>query len=231
MRSALALSLGRAWIRWAVRRRMDGLFVEGLDHARTALARGPVLFAANHVSWWDGPLCALLDGHTGAESLFVVDAHNLRKIPFLRWFGCTELDRSSPLAMRRGLARTVDWLDAPSKAAWIFPQGRQRPAHLRPLGIERGVAWLARRSGATVVPVAIQYGWRESHQPSAALFFGPPCDGEVATLETNLNHQLEQIDQFFDGQRSITALMPGRDRRVQNGLGARLLTASVRKVS
>ncbi len=221
--SALTIGLGRTYLRWSARRRLDGIWVDGGERARAALARGPVVFAANHVSWWDGPLGVLADEATGAESRFLVDAANLAKVPFLRWFGAIDLDRSGLATARHGLRAACSWLDRPGRAVWIYPQGRQRPAHLRPLGISGGVDWLAARSGAVVVPVGISYGWREQHCPAAALSFGPPCGRSPEAVELALTHQLGVLDRFFDGREVLEPLVGPVGRRLQDGWGARAL--------
>ncbi|MCO4746773.1 MAG: lysophospholipid acyltransferase family protein [Proteobacteria bacterium] len=223
MRSTLALTLGRPYLRWAARRQLDGVFASGIERTRALLAEGPVIFAANHVSWWDGPLAVLADAETGATSQFLVDAENLAKVPFLRWFGAIDLDRSSPLAARHGLKRAVSWLDGPTRAVWIYPQGRQRPAHLRPMELKPGAGWLARKTQATVIPVAVQYGWGETAQPRAALSFGAP---NPANLETALAEQRVELDAFFDGTKSMPRLIVGPNASPAGGLGARLLAAT-----
>ncbi|MCO4748178.1 MAG: lysophospholipid acyltransferase family protein [Proteobacteria bacterium] len=220
MRSTLALTLGRPYLRWSARTRLDGVFATGLEHAREALAAGPVVFAANHVSWWDGPLGVLADAETGAESLFLVDSVNLSRVGFLRWFGAIPLDRTSPLTARHGLKHAVSWLDGAHKAVWIYPQGRQRPAHLRPLELARGWDFVARRSSATVIPVAMQYGFREDHRPAAALSFGR---ANPTQLEAALQTQLDELDAFFDGRHELAPLVGPPTHRVDAGIGARLL--------
>lgn len=220
MRSTLALSLGRPYLRWTAGRHLDGVFATGLDLARHALAEGPVLFAANHVSWWDGPLGVLADAETGAESLFLVDSANLAEVPFLRWFGAIDLDRSSPLAARHGLKQATRWLDRPGRAVWIYPQGRQRPAHVRPLEFQRGTDWIARKTEAQVIPVAIQTGWGDAHQPQVALSFGMP---NPVDLEAALVGQLSELDEFFDGKIALDPLFKSQNRSISTGIGARLL--------
>lgn len=228
--SRLALALGRPYLRWSARRRLDGVWITGLQHARDAVARGPVVFAANHVSWWDGCLGVLADPVIGADSAFLVDAAGLARVPFLRWFGAIALDRSSALSARAGLSAAVRWLDAPRRALWIYPQGRQRPAHLRPLGLHRGVDWIARRSGAAVIPVAIQYGWREDHRPAAALALGPPGPADPGALEAALIAQLAQLDAAFDGAWSLDPLLDPPRARIDAGAGARVLTLGARRL-
>lgn len=228
-RSTLALALGRPYLRWSARRRLDGVWVDGLQRARSALARGPVIFAANHVSWWDGCLGVLAEPALGAQSAYLIDAEGLQRFPFLGWFGAVAIDRRSTTAIRRGLARATDWLDGPGRALWIYPQGRQRPAHLRPLGLQRGATWIARRSQATILPVALQYGWRTDHRPAAALSFGEPVQPTLEALEEGIVRQLAQLDAFFDGATQLPALLGAPRSHVDSGVGARLLSLGARR--
>ena len=68
-------------------RRLDGLWVSGLDQARAALAGRPLIFAANHVAWWDVLLLLVLDEELDGVGWAVMDAENLRKLPFFGWVG------------------------------------------------------------------------------------------------------------------------------------------------
>jgi 1-acyl-sn-glycerol-3-phosphate acyltransferase len=213
-----------AWARWMLRRKaargLDGVFVSGLDRVRGLLERGPVVLAANHVGWWDGPLMVLVDAALGAEGAFLVDAASVRKMPYLRWIGGIPLDRSSAVAMRPAFRDATRWL-APGRALWIFPQGRERPSWVRPLGLERGHEVLARH--APVVPVSIAYAFRGAPHPAAMLHFGPP----TSDLEAGLIDGLDRIDAWLErGGDGFQPLVSGRSSSPERGLGARLLALS-----
>ena len=219
----IARSFLLQWVRWTARRRLDGVWLRGSDNAVAALAEGPVVFASNHVSWWDGPLAVFSDAHHGAQGRYLTDAHNLSRVPYLRWFGAMDLDRSTPMAALSGLREATRWLDAPGKALWVFPQGRQRPAHLRPLGLERGIEVILRHAKATVVPVGIQYGWREANVPAAALSFGRPVPATLGAIESALEAEIAALDGWFDQPEEALVPLLATKAKVQDGLGARLL--------
>jgi 1-acyl-sn-glycerol-3-phosphate acyltransferase len=124
------LTLARAYARRRVARGLDGLWVNGLEEARAALADRPLIFASNHVAWWDTLLLLPLDEALGGLGWAVMDAENLSKLPFLGWIGALPLDRSSPDRSRQCLQSCAALLDRPGRGLWIFPQGRQRPALL-----------------------------------------------------------------------------------------------------
>ena len=171
------LRLARRYTRRRISRRLDGLWVSGLDEARAALAGRPLIFAANHVAWWDALLLLPLDEALGGLGWAVMDARNLRRLPFLGWVGALPLDRSSPERSRGCLQACAALLDRPGRALWIFPQGRQRPAHLRPLDLRPGVQTLHASSGVDLVAVSIDYVFLERARPAAVVRFSPPIPG------------------------------------------------------
>jgi 1-acyl-sn-glycerol-3-phosphate acyltransferase len=217
--------------RWYARRRLraafDGVFVSGLEPARDRVRRAPLVFAMNHVSWWDAFIVVLIDEALGAESYCLMDADNLDRLPFFGWIGAVPLHRSSPRTAIAELHRYAKLADRPGRIAWIFPQGAQRPPHLRPLGLHRGVNVLAAESGAAVVPVSLSYGFREAPEPTAVVSIGAPCElqrnAPPAELEQRLIAGLEKNDRFvLSGDRDFDALVAPK-RRTTVPLQGRLL--------
>lgn len=212
------------YARWAIGRGLDGLWVRGLPFAREALARGPVILAATHVSFWDGMLLMPLDHALGRPGRAWMDAQNLAAVGYLRPLGVVPIDRSSPARMRAGLREAAAWLSAPGRALWVFPQGRQRPHHLRPLGLLRGHELLARASGAITVPIGLGYGFREADVPAAVVSFGAPVPAEG--LEEAITNELAAVDRFLDdGAGGFEALVASRKVRTDKAPHARALAA------
>ena len=221
------LAMVRRYVRRTLARRMDGVHVAGLEQTRALAARGPLVLAPNHVAWWDPFLLVALDEALGTEGYALMDAANLRKLPFFGWLGAVPLDRSSPGAAGAGLRDAAARADRPGRALWLFPQGRQRPAHLRPLGLKPGIVTLARLADAPVVPVSLAYPFREAPEPAAAIVFGEPLlpgrSDLLSTLEQRIVAGLERIDHFAEGAQTMDTLIDSRSRSPQHGLGARLL--------
>lgn len=216
-----------------LRRSLDGVYVGGLEAARAHRAASPVLLAANHVAWWDALLLLPLDEALGGSGRAVMDAENLARLPFFGWLGALPLDRSSPSRSRAGLQDAADHLQAPGDALWIFPQGEQRPAWIRPLALKRGVLLLSRLSEAPILPVSIQYGFRENAAPTAVVDFGEPIPAgtpdALSVLESSLCEGLSRIDDFFLGDSTrYTPLIAPTSGRSEDGLGSRLLTMNRR---
>lgn len=207
---SFAVRLGRIYARWRIGKELDGLHVEGLDRALAAMANGPVVFAANHVGWWDGLLIMVLDGALDAHARTVVDAATVARLPFLRAMGFVGLRGAA-------LSRVRRFLDRPGRTVWIFPQGRHRPAHLRPLGFHPGAGFLARR-GALLVPVSIQYVFRDHSSPTACIYFGEPVNADE--LETAVSAGLDRLDCALPERM----LIPSRSATTDAGLGAKMLS-------
>jgi 1-acyl-sn-glycerol-3-phosphate acyltransferase len=216
-----------AYVNFRIRRGLDGVWVRGLEHALAALEGGPVVFAANHVSWWDAMLMFPLDDALGRSSRVWMDAKNLQKHPFFRSLGALPLDDSGPAALRRSVREASDWLVAPRRSLWVFPQGRYVPSWIRPLELRPGAMFIARRTKATVLPVGIAYGFRQAPTPAAVVSFGPPVHPEH--VEAGLLRELAATDAFLTGgDPAFQPLVSGVVGGTEQSLAARALGLVVR---
>ncbi len=222
-------SLARRYAAWRVGRGLDGLHVAGVDGLRAQLARGPVLAAANHVAWWDGLVALAIGHHLGADVALVAQAETLERYPWLSGAGVIPLGRGPRL--RSTLRAAERFLDRPGRMLWYFPQGRQRPDSVRPLGFQRGISLLARHLRVAPTPVALAYPFREVEVPAAALVVRDPVPAEA--VEDWVEAGLSVIGRWADGRPdpldpSFSAVLGSRRTPVQQGVGARMLTAVVR---
>jgi 1-acyl-sn-glycerol-3-phosphate acyltransferase len=204
----------RSYIRGRFTREFDGLYVQGLAEARALVEREPLVIAATHVSWWDPLVAVLLDGELGgAGGYCLMDADNLARHAYFGLVGAVPLNRTRPKQALLDMRAAARLLTGPSERMWIFPQGRQRPSHLRPLALQAGVSWLSRSAGARVLPLALTYTFREAPRPSILASFGAPvaAGGEalMPTLEAELTSALARIDAFVEGREGgFEALTP-----------------------
>lgn len=136
----------------------------------------PVIFVANHVSWWDGFL--LRDLHRAVapdRPLFTpMLARELRRHAFLAHLGALPLEQSTGGV--RGVLRALEQRRAqdPRFCVAFFPQGRIRPSWARPLGLERGIELLVERlAPCSVVPVALHIEPLNRLRPTAFVHAGP----------------------------------------------------------
>ena len=144
-----------------------------LHHADWIPAAGPIVLVANHSALVDGPL---LFGVLGRRAVFLAK-HEMFRGP-LAWM----LPRIGQLAVRRGEPDR-----APLQAAvavlrggglvGVFPEGTRGTGDVA--AAHHGAAWLARTTGAAVVPVVIRGtrrgpGERRRFRPWVDVLVGPP---------------------------------------------------------
>jgi len=206
----------RRWTAWIARRRLrqlDRVDVHGLEHLREALAAGPVVAAPNHVCWWDAIVVLHLADQLGVDFHVMIDQPSLDRYAFFRAAGGIGVDRSSPLAARHGLARAQELLSGPS-LLWVFPQGRYRPSHERPLGLEGGACWLAARTGAALVPVGLSYPFLQAPEPAAFVTVAEPVAPELDALEGALVEAIDAGEARADAARFAIQQVPDLPSRM-----------------
>jgi 1-acyl-sn-glycerol-3-phosphate acyltransferase len=136
-----------------------------VDHVvyRTAVAgksnvpaAGPVVFAANHISFLDGPV---MFGASPRPMHILVKKEMFKGFigKVLRGSGQIPVDRAGD---RTALHLGKKLLDA-GRCVGILPEGTRGSGSAE--SISNGVAWLALNSGATVIPVAI-LGTRQGNE-------------------------------------------------------------------
>lgn len=143
----------------------------GLDNVP---ADGPVLIAANHSHIFDGPL---LFGQLPRPVGFFVKAEVFVGPlgPFLRRIGQIPVRRG--IAERTPIIAALDTLAAGGVIA-VFPEGTRGSGEVA--AVEHGVAYLAVRSGAPVLPVAcvgtsVIWRYRRTmRRPPVRVVFGAP---------------------------------------------------------
>ena len=222
--------LMRAVMRRRLRRGLSAVRIEGLERLRALSARGPLLLCANHVSFWDGFLCALIADRLGLDARALMLASQLQAMPMLRHAGGVGVDLADPRDGARAIRLAARLLDRPGRALWLFPQGAQRPQWARPLGFRRGAELIARLApGALVVPVALHYELSEGERPEAHVALGEllPRGAPIEQLEAAVVELLEGI------KGGILAGAPApsiweRPRRLGQGPASRLLSALLR---
>ncbi len=174
--------------------------VEGLAR----LPAGGYLLVSNHLSWIDPPWIEFVI----RRPIRYMAKRELFSVPVLGWFlrqaGVFPIERES--ADRRALARALAFLAA-GEVVGIFPEGhRSREGGL--IEAHPGVGFLARKSGALVVPVGVS-GSRDARlgrfwRRDVAIRFGEPFHPDDADERT----MTEAI------MRRIAALLPERQRGV-----------------
>jgi 1-acyl-sn-glycerol-3-phosphate acyltransferase len=173
-------------------------------------ATGAVVLVANHSAFVDGPL---LFGLLGRRTVFLVK-HELYRGP-LGWF----LRRIGQLPVRRGEADRTPLLAAVRALRGggmigMFPEGTRGEGDVA--SARRGAAWLARSSGAVVLPVACRgtrrvasRGVRRRFRPRVDVLVGQPFAvsggpgrAELATATERIRGELAALVAEVDEIRS-----------------------------
>ena len=158
-----------------VRRGLRGVWVQG------RLPAGPVVWAANHHSWWDGFVASAVLSELGRPGALLMQADNLDRFRFLAPLGviATGRPRQALQALRAG------------RVLVIFPERDLRaPGPVGPLA--PGAAWFAEQAPAVLVPVAVRISNRGHQYPEAYVDLGEPVAG--AQLATALADRLARLD-------------------------------------
>ncbi|MCR4442892.1 MAG: lysophospholipid acyltransferase family protein [Peptococcaceae bacterium] len=122
--------------------------VEGLGNMPSS---GPVVLAANHVSYWDPPVM----GCSVDRIVHFMAKEELFHMPFLKWvlphLQCFPVKRK--VADKNALRTALRYLEK-GEVLGIFPEGtRSRTGEMLPF--EQGAALIALKAGAPIVPMGL----------------------------------------------------------------------------
>lgn len=146
-----------------------GIDISGLERLPRS---GALIVAGNHVANLDGVLLAVTV--SGARCLRFLGKQEAFQVPLLGWFlrqcGCIPLDRS------RGDVTALRAAEEVLQRGWslgLFPEGTRNKtgARVKP---KLGVAFLAARTGARVVPVRLMGTSRWPRSGRLEVRFGEP---------------------------------------------------------
>jgi len=166
-------AIGYNLCRW-IARTFFALSVEGQEHVPES---GPVILAPNHVSYLD----PVLVGIAVSRRVHFMAKKELFRNPFIGWF--LRALQAYPVTRERvdpsTLKRTLSFLAA-GQVVLMFPEGTRGDGRaLRPA--RPGIAVVAARSGAAVVPVfqwgterVLPRGSRRVRRVPLRVRFGPP---------------------------------------------------------
>jgi 1-acyl-sn-glycerol-3-phosphate acyltransferase len=163
-------------LRVTVRAGLAGVWVRG------RLPGGPVVWAANHHSWWDPFIAGALLAAADRRIVLLADPANVRQYRFARRIGVVGTDElRTALAAVRGDAVLV-----------VYPEGRLLP--FGPPGpLARGAAWAAARAPARLCSVAVRVLIRGGQYPEAYVVFGEVGpDGPLQAVTEQLRERLRQ---------------------------------------
>lgn len=170
--SGLGLLILRAGVRLVHRTR-----VRGREHIPRSTSPGPLIIIANHASGAD-PL--LIQSACPFEIVWIMASDMAHPVlaPLWSLTGVIRINRQSgtALALRQALIALQC-----GKVVGVFPEGRITRERCRLLPFHPGIALLARRSGAPVIPVLIERAprswsaWTDILTPSRSVIRALPA--------------------------------------------------------
>lgn len=212
-------SLFNAWFAGHARARIHKtfgkVFLRGLDAAKRTAESAPVIVVSNHTAWWDPLVVLHLSEHLlETDGYALMDAKNLRTLPFFALVGGFGVDLDAPADGAAGILFAARLLREAGRLVWIFPQGRERPVTERPLGFKPGAAEIARvAKKAVTIPAALRYEMAGEEKPYLFVSFGdavgPERDVERARgmQEAAVAKELDRIDQAVRGEAARDAFV------------------------
>lgn len=185
--------------------------VTGAAHLEDALRDGPVLTVSNHCAWWDSLVILWLTRSLlSADSYAMMDAANLRRLPFFAKVGAFGVDLGSRRDGAEAMRYAEGLLDRPGRHVWIFAQGQERPQHERPLRFLGGAARIAvRNPNVATIPVALTYVFGPTPWPSVFVAIGPRLPAYSTAAKTR-RAQARAVEALHDqAQRELST--PGSE--------------------
>jgi 1-acyl-sn-glycerol-3-phosphate acyltransferase len=165
---------------------------------------GPLLFVANHVTYFDPPWISVRVYRT----LRIMAWDKLFRFPLagqiLRWFGAFPISLENP---ESGAYKAALRILRKGEALMLFPQGG-RSSDTSPLPFKEGAARLALRTGATIVPVVVHGGenvWsNQMLLPCPAkvrIYYLPPITKEQ--FPENTEELMQQVREAIMNHRDL----------------------------
>lgn len=147
--------------------------VWGKDFVPTS--SNPVIFIANHSSWWDGLLFFFLNRNIWRHDIhMMMDEKGLKRYGFFRYLGAFSINRSKPKDILASL-QYAEQLLKNGKTVVLFPQGDEFHQEIRPLGFSAGIAFLMERCpDVPVIPISFYYSFRHERKPEVWIHQGKP---------------------------------------------------------
>lgn len=191
-----------AALRMTVRGGLAGVWVRG------RLPASPVVWAANHHSWWDPFIVGALLTAAGHRMVLLADVANVHRYRFARRIGVVGTDevRTALTAVRGGATLVV------------YPEGRLLPAG-PPGPLAPGAAWSAARAPARLCSVAVRVLMRGRQHPEAYVVFSEvdadgPLPEVTGRLRERLHEDLGAVDRLSATAEPVQPL-PGFSRALR----------------
>lgn len=186
-----------------LRRSFSGLLARGLQKP----IANPVIFIANHSSWWDGLLFFFLNRTVWKHDIhMMMDEKGLVQYNFFRFLGAFSINRAKPKDILASLQYAEQLLNG-GKSVVLFPQGDEFHQEKRPLNFSAGITYLMERCpDIPVIPLSFYYAFRRVQKPEVWVLQGSPfhlkdLSGKdrkefTSEIEQLSTHQLDRLKSF-----------------------------------
>jgi len=146
------------------------------DYTDEQRATLPMIICANHFSWWDGYVVALVQRLIKVDGYLMMEEKQLRRYFFFAWAGCFSVDRQNPRSALQSLKYAAKLLkERPGRMVCLFPQGEIFPNDRRPLVFYNGATYLARLINPVLYyPMAIRIEYLAEQRPALFISLGEP---------------------------------------------------------
>lgn len=203
----------RRWLGRVLRRRFHGVYLFGAEHLRGLDLAPPVIGCVNHTNWWDGFALYVLSARLLPHDIYLaMEEKNLRRYRFFTWMGVFGIDLTDRRAALPGLRYALRLL-RPGRLVWMFVQGQLFPPGV-PIEARPGALFLARRTGARLLPLVLRYEWLSESRPSIFVSVGTPLEASTTTdeLAAALNTLYAGLDEKLSplDLRGAETLFPSR---------------------
>ena len=210
----------------SLRRHFDRIFFRMRTNFTDEQRALPMIICANHSSWWDGYIAALIERYLKLDGYLMMEETQLRRYFFFSWIGCFSVDRQNARSAIKSIQYAARLLKGnPRRMVWLFPQGEIAPNDRRPLEFFSGAAHLAKLSTPVLLyPVASRIEYLAEQRPDLYISMGEPLlvgEKELQTpgflksytqrLQECVTEELDQLraDVIASDYSSFTQIMRG----------------------
>ncbi|GER88455.1 glycerol acyltransferase [Dictyobacter vulcani] len=160
----------------SLRGHFDRVFLRIREELTTEQRQLPIIICANHSSWWDGYVAALVERQLKLDGYLMMEEPQLKRYFFFRWIGCFSVNRQNPRSALQTLHYAARLLKKrPGRMVWLFPQGEIAPNDYRPLVFFSGAAHIAKLAApALLYPAAIRIEYLAEQRPDLYISLGKP---------------------------------------------------------
>lgn len=175
-----------------IKRRFNALRVENLDVLKKRNRQIPLIFYANHSSWWDGLIAYQIWRECGIDGFLIMEERQLKNLQLFRKLGAFSIVRESPREAIESINYAVRLLkERTNRSVLIFPQGEIKPNDVRPLSFFNGLLRIIEKTGACqVIPLAMRFEFLGEFKPEIFVKIGHAQNFE--SMQVKLPKELTQ---------------------------------------